>query len=177
MFGHSKNSTTKLPPAQQIDPKTQVNEAIPSSQPGVTGVLVSRLNAWKHVVNDLLYFYQDAAKVHKSTASSYEKMANKAIKVPIQDSEFFGQPNAGPGPALLMTTFQQQTLKISEEYGALESSLQSGPLSLLEKLKSEIKAKQKGLESHSGKEEKAVEKARTDTQKGKLEWFATNKSH
>lgn len=165
LMGKSKGISPAAVPVAQ-DAEKDAKKAVPTtSMASPVTLLVGRLNAWKHVVNDLISFYSDAAKVHKGTAASYEKVASKSISVPLRDAEYFGPPNEGGSPATLMTTLQQSTLKLASEYNGLGSTLRNGVLSHLEKIKAEIKSKQKDLDSVSGKEEKTVERARQETEK------------
>lgn len=77
----------------------------------------------------------------------------------------FMQQTQGPGVAGLFENIRTNTQALSTSHGETAKALKSSVLPIFEQLHAEIKNKTKDLNKGAGKASKAVDKARSDTQK------------
>ncbi|EED23328.1 PH domain protein [Talaromyces stipitatus ATCC 10500] len=125
-------------------------------------LLLERLQAWKHMCGYLEEYIDATAKIHKSQAKDYEKVL-KTINNPLREGHHFDQ--GLQGVAGLFEVMRNNTRGTSNMYIELEKNLKGQVLPILERLHKEIKSKSKELKSGTTKVSKAVDKARSVTQK------------
>ncbi|KAE9976753.1 hypothetical protein EG327_007931 [Venturia inaequalis] len=126
------------------------DDAIPDENTSETTKLFSeRLRAWKHACGYLEDYIKATEKMQHAHGKEYEKVL-KTVSHPLKEGDHFDQ-QAGGGIANSHT----ETAKI----------LKGTILPLFERLHTEVKAKDKELIKGAGKGGKAVDKARTTTQK------------
>ncbi|KAL1990052.1 hypothetical protein VTN49DRAFT_6633 [Thermomyces lanuginosus] len=127
-----------------------------------TRLLLERLRAWKHLCGYLEDYVEATAKVQKSQAKDYEKVL-KTINNPLKEGHHF---HPGPGGVTgMFDNLRKNTQAISTVYLETEKNLKKSVLPTLEHLHKEIKTKSKEISSGTSKLTKAVDKARTATQK------------
>ncbi|KAF7594191.1 hypothetical protein BBP40_009893 [Aspergillus hancockii] len=139
------------------------DEAIPDSDSSeTTNLLVERLRAWKHMCGYLEDYVSVTSKVQKSHSKDYEKIL-KTVSDPLKEGHHFSQSTGGV--ASLFENVRANTQGMVNMYLDTEKNLKGSILPTLERLHKEIKAKSKELSSGASKSAKAVEKARSITQK------------
>ncbi|KAJ5173152.1 hypothetical protein N7492_005745 [Penicillium capsulatum] len=139
------------------------DEAIPDTDSSeTTNLLVERLRAWKHMCGYLEDYVTTTAKVSKSQSKDHEKIL-KSVSDPLKESHHFSS-SAG-GVAGLVENLRNNSQGMVNMYLDTEKNLKGSVLPSLERLHKEIKNKSKELKSGAAKGAKAVEKARTLTQK------------
>ncbi|KAL9121224.1 MAG: hypothetical protein Q9187_002219 [Circinaria calcarea] len=139
------------------------DEAVSDANPGDTaGVLIERLQAWKHAVGYLENYISATEKVHKAHAKEYEHVL-KTVSHPLKEGHHFEQSLGGV--AGLFENIRANTQGIANSHLETEKNLKGSVLPILGRLHSEIKSKSKELNSGAGKGSKAVASARNTTQK------------
>ncbi|KAL1845890.1 hypothetical protein Plec18170_009490 [Paecilomyces lecythidis] len=139
------------------------DEVVPDENTSeTTALLLERLQAWKHMCGYLEEYVSSTAKVQKSQSKDYEKIL-KTISEPLREAHHF---NAGPnGVTELFENMKANTQGMVNMYLETEKNLKGTILPTLERLHKEIKNKAKELKSGAAKGSKAVDKARSLTQK------------
>ncbi|KAJ5189349.1 hypothetical protein N7491_005683 [Penicillium cf. griseofulvum] len=139
------------------------DEAIPETDSSqTTTLLLERLRAWKHMCAYLEEYFSVTAKVQKSQSKDYEKIL-KAVNEPLKESHHFSTSEGGV--AGLFENIRNNTQGMVTMYMDGEKNLKNAVLPTLERLHKEIKNKSKELNTGASKGAKAVEKARSLTQK------------
>ncbi|KAL4915213.1 hypothetical protein BDW62DRAFT_126772 [Aspergillus aurantiobrunneus] len=139
------------------------DEAIPGSDSNeTTNLLVERLRAWKHMCGYLEDYVSVTAKVQKGISKDFEKVL-KTVNEPLKEGHHFSQ-SAG-GVSSFFENMRSNTQGMINLYADGEKNLKNSVLPTLEKLHKDIKAKSKELQTGASKGAKAVEKARSVTQK------------
>ncbi|CAG7937231.1 unnamed protein product [Penicillium nalgiovense] len=127
-----------------------------------TNILLERLRAWKHMCGYLEDYFSATAKVQRSQSKDYEKIL-KAVNEPLKEGHHFSS-SAG-GVAGMFENLRNNTQGMVTMYLDGEKNIKNGVLPTLERLHKEIKNKSKELSTGASKGAKAVEKARSLTQK------------
>ena len=137
--------------------------AVPDTDPGETsGLLLERLQAWKHMCAYLEDYICEVAKDQKSQAKEQEKML-KVINKPLKEGHHFEQSLGGV--AGLFENIRANTTAQANLHVETSKNLTGSVLPILERLHTEIKNKNKELNSGANKGAKAVDKARNASQK------------
>ena len=139
------------------------DEAVPESDPSdTTGLLLERLQAWKHACRYLEDYITATEKVQKAHAKEYEKIL-KTLSNPLREGHHFEQSIGGI--AGLFENIRSNTQGISNSYLETEKNINSSVLPILQRLHKEIKNKNKELSGGAAKGAKEVDKTRNTTQK------------
>ncbi|KAL2000596.1 hypothetical protein VTN02DRAFT_2862 [Thermoascus thermophilus] len=139
------------------------DEAIPDSDSSqTTGLLVERLQAWKHLCGYLEDYISATSKAQKSHSKDYEKIL-KTVSEPLKEAHHFDTGIAGV--AGMYENLRQNTQGMVNLYLETEKHLKSSVLPILELLHKEIKTKTKEVKNGAAKGAKAVDKARSITQR------------
>lgn len=157
-------------------------DAIPEGDPSnTTGLLLERLQAWKHMVSYLEEYIKAVGKGQHSEAKEQEKIFKvshllifeleprlinhtlQAVSQPLKQGHHFDQENRGV--AGLFENIRSNTQAIANLHNETAKSLTGTVLPMLERLYKEIKSKGKELDSGAAKQSKAVDKARNASQK------------
>ncbi|KAJ5928929.1 hypothetical protein N7466_007885 [Penicillium verhagenii] len=139
------------------------DEAIPDTDSSETSnLLIERLRAWKHMCGNLEDYVSTTAKLSKSQSKDHEKIL-KTVSQPLKEAHHFSQSEGGM--AGLFNNMRNNSQGMVNMYLETEKSLTATVLPTLERLHKEIKNKSKELKSGAAKGAKAVDKARTLTQK------------
>lgn len=125
-------------------------------------MLLERLDAYKHMTGYLEDYIKEVAKDEKSSAKEKEKIL-KTVSHPLKEGHHF-QQDAG-GVNSLFENIRANTSTQSNMHMETSKNLTGTVLPMLERLHSEIKNKNKELNSGAGKSSKNVDKARTTSQK------------
>jgi hypothetical protein len=150
------------------------DEAIPDGDPSSTsGLLIERLQAWKHMCGYLENYISAVAKDQAGRAKDTEKIL-KTISHPLREAHHFD--TALGGVAGLFENLRSNTQAQSGLYTETSKNLTGSVLPILERLHVEIKNKSKEIQGGAGKGAKAVEQARTTSQKH-IELLAQQSSH
>ncbi|ODM17472.1 hypothetical protein SI65_07147 [Aspergillus cristatus] len=161
----TRSSTIRSTTTETATRRTSVSddEAIPDSDSSeTTNLLVERLRAWKHMCGYLEDYISVTAKVQKSQSKDYEKIL-KSVNDPLKEGHHFSQSTGGI--ASLFENIRSNTQGIVNMHLDTEKNLKGSVLPVLERLHKEIKAKGKEVQSGASKGAKAVDKARSVTQK------------
>lgn len=138
-------------------------DAVPDVDPSNTsGLLLERLQAWKHACGYLENYISATEKVHKAHAKEYEKIL-KSVSDPLKEGHHFDQTLGGI--AGLFENIRTNTTGIANSHLETEKNLKGSVLPILGRLHAEIKHKSKELSSGAVKGSKSVDKARNVTQK------------
>lgn len=157
-------------------------DAIPEGDPSnTTGLLLERLQAWKHMVSYLEEYIGAVRKGQHSEAKEQEKIlkvsnahpqstahanrshAAQTLSKPLKQGHHFDQENRGV--AGLFENIRSNTQAIANLHDETAKNISGTVLPMLERLHKEIKAKGKELGSGVAKQSKAVDKARNASQK------------
>jgi hypothetical protein len=139
------------------------DEAVPGEDTSaLTKLLHERLQAWKHAVKYIEDYVEATEKVHHSHHREYEKVL-KTVSHPIKEGHQFDQQLGGV--AGIFDNLRSNTQGIANSHQQTAKSLKSSVLPIFNRLHSEIKNKQKELTKGAGKNSKAVDKSRNETQK------------
>ncbi|KAI9040014.1 PH domain protein [Aspergillus affinis] len=139
------------------------DEAIPGSDSNeTTNLLLERLRAWKHMCGYLEDYVAVTAKVQKSQSKDYEKVL-KTVSDPLKEGHHFSQ-SAG-GMASWFENIRSNTQGMVNMYLESEKNIRGSISPTLDRLHKEIKNKSKELQAGASKSAKAVDKARSITQK------------
>ncbi|KAL2018275.1 hypothetical protein VTK56DRAFT_1029 [Thermocarpiscus australiensis] len=142
---------------------TASDEAVPDTDPSTTaGLLVERLQAWKHAVVYLEEYMGAVEKIHKAQAKEYERVL-KTISKPLREGHHFDQSLGGV--AGFFENMRVNTQELINSNLETEKSIKGSVLPVIERLHKEIKHKAKELAHGAEKSAKEVEKARNTTQK------------
>ncbi|KAI9792499.1 MAG: hypothetical protein M1833_001078 [Piccolia ochrophora] len=153
------SGTTNLPQRQAT---TSSDSAVPDEDPsGAAGLLVERLQAWKHLCGYLENYITATEKIQKAHSKEYEKVL-KSISEPLKEGQHFDQSLGGM--AGLFENMRSNTQAMSNLHLETEKNLKGSVLPILERLHAEIKNKNKELTGGAAKGSKAVDKARNTTQ-------------
>ncbi|OAP62092.1 hypothetical protein AYL99_04295 [Fonsecaea erecta] len=136
-----------------------VAEGDPSS---TAGLLIERLQAWKHMCGYLENYISAVAKEQAGRAKDQEKVL-KTLSSPLREAHHFD--SALGGVAGLFENLRANTQAQINLYTETSKNLTGSVLPILERLHVEIKNKNKEISSGTGKGTKAVEAARTHSQK------------
>ncbi|KAF7507923.1 hypothetical protein GJ744_009957 [Endocarpon pusillum] len=138
-------------------------DAIPEGDPSNTpGLLLERLQAWKHMVSYLEEYIGAVGKGQHSEAKEQERIL-KTLSKPLKQGHHFDQENRGV--AGLFENIRSNTQAIANLHDETAKNISGTVLPMLERLHKEIKAKGKELGSGAAKQSKAVDKARNASQK------------
>ncbi|KAI9781733.1 MAG: hypothetical protein M1839_005726 [Geoglossum umbratile] len=137
-------------------------EAIPREESDIPGLLLERLQAWKHACKYLEGYISATEKAQKTHAKEYERVL-KSVSEPLREGSHFDQ--ALGGIAGLFENIRYNTQGLANSHLETEKGLKGSVLPVLERLHTEIKNKTKELTNGAAKGSKAVEKARNNTQK------------
>lgn len=140
---------------------TASGDAIPVEKGDIGGLLVERLQAWKHAVGYLEAYVTSTERVHKDLAKEYEKVL-KTVSEPLKQGNHFDQEVGGI--ASLFENLRTNTQAISHSHVETEKALKSTVVPILERLHQEIKDRAKAVRAAADKGAKAVHKARNHTQ-------------
>ncbi|KAF2239585.1 PH domain-containing protein [Viridothelium virens] len=139
------------------------DDAIPDEDASeVTKLFNERLQAWKHACGYLEDYIQAQEKMQNAHGKEYEKVV-KTVSNPLKESHHFDQ-NVG-GVAELFENLRANTQAVSNSHHETAKILKGSVLPIFTRLHAEIKNKNKELTKGAGKSSKAVDKARTVTQK------------
>ncbi|KAL2421562.1 Cytoskeletal signaling protein slm1 [Exophiala dermatitidis] len=152
------NLPTRTKTANESD-----DEAVPDGDPSNTaGLLIERLQAWKHMCGYLENYISAVAKDQAGRAKDQEKIL-KTLSNPLREGHHF--ETALGGIAGLFENLRGNTQAQSNLYTETSKSLTGSVLPILERLHTEIKNKNKEIANGAGKGSKAVEQARVTSQK------------
>lgn len=129
---------------------------------GTTGLLIERLQAWKHMCGYLENYLSAVAKDQAACAKDQEKIL-KTISNPLREAHHFD--TALGGVAALFDNLRANTQAQSVLYVETSKNLTGSVLPILERLHVEIKNKNKEIRGGAGKSAKAAEHARATSQK------------
>ncbi|TLD32564.1 PH domain-containing protein [Venturia nashicola] len=139
------------------------DDAIPDENTSETTKLFSeRLRAWKHACAYLEDYIKATEKMQHAHGKEYEKVL-KTVSHPLKEGDHFDQ-QAG-GVAGMFENIRSNTQGIANSHTETAKILKGTILPIFERLHTEVKAKDKELIKGAGKGGKAVDKARTTTQK------------
>jgi len=127
-----------------------------------TKLFLERLQAWKHACGYLEDYVSATERLVASDSKEYEKIF-KTVNQPLKEAHHFDS-NPG-GIAGLFDTLRTNTQGLSNSTADTAKTLKSSVLPIFERLHAEIKSKSKELNKSAGKGAKAVDKARSATQK------------
>ncbi|MCJ1312508.1 hypothetical protein MMC25_006182 [Agyrium rufum] len=154
---------TKLPTRGTGLSSLTDDEAVSDIDPTDTaGLLLERLQAWKHACGYLENYITATEKVQKTHSKEYEKIL-KSVSDPLKEGHHFDQ--ALGGVAGLFENIRSNTQGIATSYLETEKTLKGQVLPILARLHSEIKSKSKEIQNGAAKSSKAVAQARNSTQK------------
>ncbi|EXJ76441.1 uncharacterized protein A1O5_00949 [Cladophialophora psammophila CBS 110553] len=136
-----------------------VTEGDPSS---TAGLLIERLQAWKHMCGYLENYISAVSKEQAGRAKDQEKVL-KTLSSPLREAHHFD--SALGGIAGLFENLRANTQGQINLYTETSKNLTASVLPILERLHAEIKNKNKEISGATGKGTKAVEAARTQSQK------------
>lgn len=153
----SRVNTNMSPPHYISDDEPSGED--PSSS---TGLLLERLQAWKHMCGYLENYIAEVAKIQKSAAKDQDKIL-KTLSNPLKEQHHFD--SALGGVSGLFENLRSNTQAQSTLHTETNSNLTGQVLPILERLHKEIKNKSKEIESGAGKGSKAVDSSRSTTQK------------
>jgi len=138
-------------------------DAVPAQDPtSTTELLTERLQAWKHMCGYLENYISEVAKDQKKQAKDQEKIL-KAVSHPLKEGHQFEQ--ALGGVSGLFQNLRANTQAQSNLHAETSKNLTGSVLPILEKLHAETKNKSKELAHGAGKGSKAVDVARSTSQK------------
>ena len=171
----SRTNTIKSSEGGYVSDEDAVPDAAPSD---TTGVLLERLQAWKHCCAYLEDYVKTTEKMLKEHSKDYGKVM-KSISAPLREGHHFDQATGGVAGlfenmrtntqvciAILIPFFQDLQLQaIANSYIEASKSLDGQVLPVLARLHKEIKNKHSELGSGAGKAAKAVDTAKNETQK------------
>ncbi|KAI9870239.1 MAG: hypothetical protein M1830_004492 [Pleopsidium flavum] len=150
-------------PHRQRSGAVSEDEAVPDFDlSNTSGLLLERLQAWKHACGYLENYISATEKIHKAHAKEYEKVL-KTVSDPLREGQHFDQSLGGI--AGLFENIRSNTQGIANSHLETEKNLKGSVLPILERLHSEIKNKSKELSSGADKGAKDVDKTRNNTQK------------
>ncbi|EXJ90881.1 hypothetical protein A1O1_03987 [Capronia coronata CBS 617.96] len=139
------------------------DEPIPDGDPSNTsGLLLERLQAWKHMCGYLENYVSAVAKDQAARAKDQEKIL-KTLSSPLREGHHFD--TALGGVAGLFENLRANTQAQSNLYTETSKNLSGSVLPVLERLHTEIKNKNKEITNGAGKGSKAVEQSRATSQK------------
>ena len=127
-----------------------------------TGLLQERLQAYKHMCGYLEDYIKEVAKNQNSQAKDQDKLL-KSLSHPLKETHHFD--SALGGVSGLFEHLRTNTQAQSNLHTETSKNLMGQVLPILENLHAEIKSKSKELNSGAGKSAKAVDAARTSSQK------------
>jgi len=136
-----------------------VTEGDPST---TTGLLLERLQAWKHMCGYLENYVSAVAKDQAARSKDQEKIL-KTVSSPLREGDHF-DPALG-GIAGLFENLRANTQAQSTLLAETSKNLTGQVLPILQRLHTEIKSKNKEISAGAGKSAKAVEHARAASQK------------
>ncbi|KAJ9614096.1 hypothetical protein H2200_002232 [Cladophialophora chaetospira] len=140
------------------------DDVVSAGDPSSTaGLLIERLQAWKHMCGNLEAYIGAVAKEHAGFAKEHEKIVMKPLSSPLREAHHFD--SALGGVAGLFENLRSNTQNQISLYGETSKNLTGSVLPVLERLHSEIKNKTKEITSGAGKGSKAVDAARGHSQK------------
>ncbi|KAI9890455.1 MAG: hypothetical protein M1814_003939 [Vezdaea aestivalis] len=154
--------TSALPQRQLSTQSTGSDDAGHQDTSETTGLLLERLQAWKHACGYLENYVVSTERLQKAHAKEYEKLI-KSIGDPLREGHHFEQGLGGMSG--LIANMRQNTQSIANTHSETEKNLKGSVLPILERLHSEIKSKVKELQTGAGKGIKTVDKARATSQK------------
>ncbi|KIW63060.1 hypothetical protein PV04_09938 [Phialophora macrospora] len=137
-----------------------VTEGDPSS---TAGLLIERLQAWKHMCGYLENYISAVAKEQAGWAKDHEKTVMKTLSNPLREAHHFDA--ALGGVAGLFENLRANTQAQISLYTETSKNLTGSVLPILERLHVEIKNKHKEITNGAGKGSKAVDAARGNSQK------------
>jgi hypothetical protein len=139
------------------------DSVIPDGDPSSTsGLLIERLQAWKHMCGYLENYITAVAKDQHSRSKDQEKIL-KTLSDPLKEAHHFD--TALGGVAGLFDNLRANTQAQANLYSETEKNLTGTVLPILERLHVEIKNKNKEITNGAGKGSKAVDQARVASQK------------
>jgi hypothetical protein len=135
----------------------------PQGDPSTSlGLLEERLQAYKHAVVYLEDYVKELSKAQKSSAKDLEKVL-KSVSSPLKENHHF-ESSLG-GVSGLFENIRANIQNQNALHVETEKNLTGQVLPILERLHTEIKAKNKELDSGAGKGAKAVDATRKASQK------------
>ncbi|OCT46275.1 Cytoskeletal signaling protein slm1 [Cladophialophora carrionii] len=137
-----------------------VNEGDPSS---TAGLLIERLQAWKHMCGYLENYISAVAKEQAGWAREHEKTVLKTLANPLREAHHFD--SALGGVTGLFENLRANTQAQISLHTETSKNLTGSVLPILERLHAEIKNKNKEITNGAGKGSKAVDAARGNSQK------------
>ena len=153
------NLPTRVKTANDSD-----DDAVAGGDPSSTaGLLLERLQAWKHMCGYLENYISAVAKEQAGWAKDHEKMVMKPLSHPLREAHHF--ETALGGVAGLFENLRANTQAQINLYTETSKNLTGSVLPVLERLHAEIKNKNKEITNGAGKGSKAVDAARGQSQK------------
>lgn len=155
-------ATSNLPTrvnTTRTDSGEEIFDGDPSS---AAGLLIERLQAWKHMCGYLENYISHVAKDEQSKAKDQEKIL-KTLSDPLKEAHHFD--TAIGGIASLFDNLRANTQAQSQLHAETSKNLTGQVLPILERLHAEIKNKNKEITGGAGKGSKAVDHARQVSQK------------
>ncbi len=146
----------------------------PGDPSSTAGLLIERLQAWKHMCGSLENYISAVAKEHAGWAKDHEKTVMKTLNSPLRDAHQFD--TALGGVVGLFENLRTNTQAQINLYAETSKNLSGSVLPLLERLHAEIKNKSKEITNGAGKGSKAVDAARGHSQKH-IELLGQQASH
>jgi hypothetical protein len=156
-------ATTNLPTRAHTANDSDGEDINPGDPSSTAGLLTERLQAWKHMCGYLENYISAVAKEQLSFAKEHEKIVMKTLSNPLKESHHFD--TALGGISGLFENLRANTQAQISLHQETSKSLTASVLPILERLHSEIKAKNKEITSGAGKGSKAVDSARSTSQK------------
>ncbi|KAF1823537.1 uncharacterized protein K489DRAFT_379533 [Dissoconium aciculare CBS 342.82] len=150
-------------PTRTATAGTDYDDAIPDEDASeVTKLFHERLQAWKHACGYLEDYVTATEKLAASNGKEYEKVL-KTVSTPLKEGHHF-ETTVG-GVAGLFENIRTNTQGLANSNAETAKTLKGTILPIFERLHAEIKHKTKELTKGAGKGSKAVDKARTVSQK------------
>ena len=151
------------------------DDLVSAGDPSSTaGLLLERLQAWKHMCGYLENYIGAVAKEQNITAKEHEKHVLKTLSNPLREGHHFDTALGGVNG--LFENLRANTQAQISLYAETSKSLTSTVLPVLERLHAEIKNKNKEITNGAGKGSKAVDAARGSSQKH-IELLGQQASH
>ena len=137
--------------------------ANPGDPSSTSGLLIERLQAWKHMCGYLENYISAIAKSQLGMAKDHEKTVYKTLANPLREAHHFD--TALGGVSGLFENLRANTQAQINLYNETSKNLTGSVLPVLERLHAEIKNKNKEITNGAGKGAKSVEAARISSQK------------
>lgn len=155
-------ATTNLPTRANTVRTDSGEDAFDGDPSSAAGLLIERLQAWKHMCGYLENYISAVAKDEQSKAKDQEKIL-KTLSDPLKEAHHFD--TAIGGISSLFDNLRANTQAQSQLHVETSKNLTGQVLPILERLHAEIKNKNKEITGGAGKGSKVVDHARQTSQK------------